>query len=107
MEPLYKLLERKNYKRAIEWAYQEILTRLPATEELADAQLILKTGGTPEGGMADLCTMHGPPTSEQPIARNAERIAQARKEHGTRSMTLHIAPDGLRVHTSQPPELSI
>ena len=54
MEPLHKLLERKNYKRAIEWAYQEILTRLPVTEELADAQLILKTGETPADGMADL-----------------------------------------------------
>ena len=54
MEPLHKLIKRKNYKRAVEWAYQEILTRLPATEELADAQMILKTGGTPEGGMADL-----------------------------------------------------
>ena len=27
---------------------------LALTEELADAQMILKTGGTPEGGMADL-----------------------------------------------------
>ncbi len=54
MEPLHKLLERKHYRRAIEWAYQEILTRLPVTEELADAQLILKAGETPADGMADL-----------------------------------------------------
>ncbi|HJM62539.1 MAG: DUF1553 domain-containing protein [Roseibacillus sp.] len=54
MEPLHRLLESKNYRRAIEWAYQEILTRLPATGELADAQMILKTGETPEDGMADL-----------------------------------------------------
>ena len=46
--------ERKDYKRAIEWAYRETLTRYPATEELADARAILQSGKTPENGMADL-----------------------------------------------------
>lgn len=54
MEPLHRLLERKDYKRAIEWAYRETLTRYPTTEELADAQAILQSGKTPENGMADL-----------------------------------------------------
>ena len=54
MEPLHKLLQRKDYKRAIEWAYQETLTRYPTTGELADAQVILQSGETPENGMADL-----------------------------------------------------
>ena len=54
MEPLYKLMQRKDYQRAIEWAYREAMTRYPTTEELADARLILKSGETPEQGMADL-----------------------------------------------------
>lgn len=53
-EPLHRLMEQKLYERAIRWAYQEILTRLPLTEEMAEAQVILKSGATPEDGMADL-----------------------------------------------------
>ena len=54
MEPLHRLMQRKDYRRAIEWAYRETLTRYPTTGELADARLILQSSETPEKGMADL-----------------------------------------------------
>ena len=50
MEPLHRLLI-KDQNLAIDWAYQEILTRLPSTEEKADARVIVN--GKPPG-MADL-----------------------------------------------------
>ena len=53
-EPLHRLMEKKLYDRAIRWAYQEILTRVPNTEELGDAQIILKSSKVPNDGMADL-----------------------------------------------------
>lgn len=53
-EPLHHLMEKKLFDRAIRWAYQEILTRVPTAEESSDAQLILKSGATPAEGMADL-----------------------------------------------------
>ena len=54
LEPIHRLL-KKDPNLAIDWAYQEILTRLPSKEEKADARAILN--GSPEGtaeGMADL-----------------------------------------------------
>ena len=50
LEPLHRILQQDPDK-AIDWAYQEILTRLPTTEEKAEARLIIASG--PEG-MADL-----------------------------------------------------
>jgi len=50
LEPLHRLL-KKDPDLAIDWAYQEILTRLPGKEEKADARAIVNGG--PEG-MADL-----------------------------------------------------
>lgn len=50
LEPLHQLL-KKDQNVAIDWAYQEILTRLPSAEEKADAQAIVNS--SPEG-MADL-----------------------------------------------------
>ena len=52
-EPLHQLLKQDS-GRAIDWAYQEILTRLPDDEEKSDARKILSTSPTPEDGMADL-----------------------------------------------------
>ena len=54
LEPIAKLMEKKLYDRAIRWAYQEILTRIPTTEEMSDAKLILQSSESPEEGMADL-----------------------------------------------------
>ncbi|BCX49282.1 hypothetical protein HAHE_31900 [Haloferula helveola] len=54
MEPLNKLMEFEQHDRAIEWAYREILTRTPTSEETADALEILKSAPTPRDGMADL-----------------------------------------------------
>lgn len=50
LEPLHRLL-KKDSDLAIDWVYQEILTRLPTTEEKADARTIVN--GDAEG-MADL-----------------------------------------------------
>lgn len=50
LEPLHRILE-KDPDKAIDWAYQEILTRLPTTEEKSDARLIIASGAE---GMADL-----------------------------------------------------
>ena len=50
LEPLNRLL-KKDQNLAIDWAYQEILTRLPSSEEKIDARSIVNN--TPEG-MADL-----------------------------------------------------
>lgn len=50
LEPLHRLL-KKDQNLAIDWAYQEILTRLPSKEEKADARAIVN--GDAEG-MADL-----------------------------------------------------
>jgi mono/diheme cytochrome c family protein len=50
LEPLHHLL-KKDPNLAIDWAYQEILTRLPSKEEKADARAIVN--GSPKG-MADL-----------------------------------------------------
>jgi hypothetical protein len=50
LEPLHRLL-KKDPDLAIDWAYQEILTRLPSKDEKAEARAIVN--GTPEG-MADL-----------------------------------------------------
>lgn len=52
-EPLHILLTKKKYERAINWAYQEILTRRPTTEEKVDATALLKLGN-PKEAMADL-----------------------------------------------------
>ena len=50
LEPIHKLL-KKDQNLAIDWAYQEILTRLPNAEEKRDARTIVNN--TAEG-MADL-----------------------------------------------------
>jgi mono/diheme cytochrome c family protein len=50
LEPLHHLL-KKDQNLAIDWAYQEILTRLPNAEEKGDARAIVNND--PEG-MADL-----------------------------------------------------
>ena len=52
-EPIHQLLKQDS-DRAIDWAYQEILTRLPDDQEKSDAREILATSPTPEDGMADL-----------------------------------------------------
>ena len=50
LEPIHRIL-KKDQDQAIDWAYHEILTRLPTSEEKANARLIVNQ--TPEG-MADL-----------------------------------------------------
>ena len=50
LEPLHRLL-KKDPELAIDWAYQEILSRLPNAEEKADALAIVNGG---KEGMADL-----------------------------------------------------
>lgn len=50
LEPLHRLLQ-KDQNVAIDWAYQEILTRLPSAEEKSDARAIVNGGAE---GMADL-----------------------------------------------------
>jgi len=50
LEPIFKLLQ-KDQNLAIDWAYQEILTRLPSTGERADARVIVNNSAE---GMADL-----------------------------------------------------
>ena len=50
LEPLHRLL-KKDQDLAINWAYQEILTRLPSPEEKADARAIVNDDSE---GMADL-----------------------------------------------------
>ena len=50
LEPIYRLLE-KDQDLAIDWAYQEILTRRPTSEERADARAIVNDSNE---GMADL-----------------------------------------------------
>ena len=52
--PLHRLLEKKSYDRAINWAYQETLTRYPTTEEMAEARALLSESRDPAEGMADL-----------------------------------------------------
>ena len=51
LEPLHRLL-KKDPNLAIDWAYQEILTRLPSKEEKADARAIVNNG--PEGNLEDM-----------------------------------------------------
>jgi len=54
LEPLHRLL-KKDPNLAIDWAYQEILTRLPSTEEKAAARIIVHSNPADMGeGMADL-----------------------------------------------------
>ena len=50
LEPLYRLL-KKDQDLAIDWAYQEILTRLPTSEEKSDARVIVNKSAD---GLADL-----------------------------------------------------
>jgi hypothetical protein len=50
LEPLHQLL-KKDQDIAIDWAYQEILTRLPTADEKADARMIVNNNAE---GMADL-----------------------------------------------------
>ena len=50
LEPLHRILEN-NPDQAIDWAYQEILTRLPSPGEKAAARIIIASGAD---GMADL-----------------------------------------------------
>ena len=50
LEPLHHLL-KKDPNLAIDWAYQEILTRLPSPEEKAEAHAIVNGGAE---GLADL-----------------------------------------------------
>lgn len=50
LEPLNQLL-KKDQDLAIDWAYQEILTRLPTSEEKSDARVIVNKNAD---GMADL-----------------------------------------------------
>ncbi|MDG1072784.1 MAG: DUF1553 domain-containing protein [Akkermansiaceae bacterium] len=50
LEPLHRLL-KKDQDLAINWAYQEILTRLPTLEEKSDARVIVNKSAD---GMADL-----------------------------------------------------
>ena len=50
LEPIFKLL-KKDQNLAIDWAYQEILTRLPSAGEKADARAIVNNSAE---GMADL-----------------------------------------------------
>ena len=50
LEPLHRLL-KKDQDLAIDWAYQEILTRLPTSEEKSDARVIVNKSAN---GMADL-----------------------------------------------------
>ncbi|MFM7180739.1 MAG: DUF1553 domain-containing protein [Verrucomicrobiales bacterium] len=51
LEPLHAILQ-KDPDKAIDWAYQEILTRLPSAEEKAEALALLANNR--EDGMADL-----------------------------------------------------
>ena len=51
LEPLYGILQSDQGK-AIDWAYQEILSRLPSAEEKAEAEAML--AGDALQGMADL-----------------------------------------------------
>ena len=53
-EPIHRLMEKEQHDRAIRWAYQEILTRVPTPEEMTDARFILKSSQVPADGMADL-----------------------------------------------------
>lgn len=55
-EPIYPLLvgEKADIPAAIRLAYQEILTRVPTAEELAEAQEIIAAAENPREGMADL-----------------------------------------------------
>lgn len=50
LEPIHRLL-KKDQDLAIDWAYQEILTRRPTSEERADARAIVNDSNE---GMADL-----------------------------------------------------
>jgi hypothetical protein len=50
LEPLHRLL-KKDQDLAIDWAYQEILTRLPTSEEKSDARVIVNKSAD---GLADL-----------------------------------------------------
>jgi hypothetical protein len=50
LEPIHQLL-KKDQDLAIDWAYQEILTRRPTGEERADARAIVNDSSE---GMADL-----------------------------------------------------
>ncbi len=55
-EPIYPLVvgEKANVKSAIQFAYQEILTRDPSTEELAEAEEIVALAESTREGVADL-----------------------------------------------------
>jgi hypothetical protein len=56
LEPIQRLLvgPQADTKKAIRFAYREILTREPASEELAEAGEIVAAAATPLDGMADL-----------------------------------------------------
>jgi len=51
LEPIHAIL-KKDSAKAIDWAYQEILTRLPSADEKSEALALL--GDNREEGMADL-----------------------------------------------------
>jgi hypothetical protein len=51
LEPIHRILQ-KDRSKAIDWAYQEILTRLPTTAEKSEAMVLLEKD--PAEGMADL-----------------------------------------------------
>ena len=56
LEPMYKLLTGRapDLDAAVRLAYLEILTRVPAADELAEAKTIIGQAATPLDGMADL-----------------------------------------------------
>ena len=56
LEPIYPLLvgKKADLVAAVKMAYREILTREPSTDELADAQVVIKEAASEVDGMADL-----------------------------------------------------
>lgn len=56
LEPIHALLagEQANLSQAIQLAYREILTRQPASDEIAEARAIIAEAAQPLEGMADL-----------------------------------------------------
>lgn len=56
LEPMHALLvgEKADLDAAVALAYREILTREPSPQELREAKEIVKAGGAPLDGMADL-----------------------------------------------------
>ena len=53
LEPIHKILQQDE-RKAIEWAYLEILTRKPDAIEVDRAHSIISSAPTPTDGMADL-----------------------------------------------------